>query len=113
MPGQGGSNTTVWLILGGVGVVVVVLLLMNNNSNSSTQNQSTSASPAGSVTSSTGTPVNNGSYVGYTDPVSGINWILDASNQWIASLPSGSLPPNYTPGAAVVSPTNNNVLASL
>lgn len=93
-----------WLLLGG-GVAAAVVLFIVMKSSSSSQTSQIASNTTSGVTSNTGTPdANNNSLLGFTDPATGINWILNASDQWVGQLPAGALPPNYTPGAATVNP---------
>ena len=110
-----------WLIIGAVGVGGVALIYFSSKSSAMMPNQTISPTAPASLlnslpTSSVGNMGgNNGSLLGYVDPTTGVTWLLEAVNgidpntgmttnseQWVATLPAGITPPNYTPGSAYI-----------
>jgi len=109
-----------WLVIGGLGVGALVLFLAMKQNNSSQDNSSGIVPTTDQFpTTNLGTPQNtNDSLVGFVDPVTGIQWVLhsgdvllsngqlvNSGTSWSATLPTGMLPPNYSPGGAFIIPS--------
>jgi hypothetical protein len=67
------------ILLGGGAVVLVLVLVMKSGGTTNAPAGSQPTGTSNSVTSNTGTPsaTSNNSLVGFTDPATGIQWILD------------------------------------
>lgn len=91
-PQQGGKINWKIVLLGGGAVIVVILLVMKSGSTSNPPANSTPTTSTDGTSTNAGTPSNNGSFDVFTDPISGIRWILDASSgTWIpTSTPTTS-----------------------
>lgn len=91
-----------WLIFGGLSIAGILIFVVTQGSGGSTPAATGQQNIGPAVTSNTGTPATNNSLLGFIDPATGVQWVLDSADQWVAALPQGALPPNYTPGAALV-----------
>jgi|SRR5215831_2123154 len=93
------NRSWLWLIGGGIAAAVVFTVIGKKGQTNNSTDAASQFTPS-QVLSSTGTPTNNDSLLGFTDPTTGIKWVLNASDQWAANLPQGTLPPNYIAGQA-------------
>jgi hypothetical protein len=93
------------ILLGGGAIVLVLVLVMKSGGTTNAPANTTPTSTSDSATSNTGTPSasSNNSLVGFTDPATGIQWILDqVTGQMMAVGGNGTgLPARYTAGTGV------------
>jgi hypothetical protein len=101
-PKEGGKINWKMVLLGGGAVVLVLVLVMKSGGTTKAPAASTPTTASDSATTNAGTPsaTSNNSLVGFTDPATGIQWILDqVSGQMTAVGGNGTgLPATYTAG---------------
>lgn len=109
MEQQGSKINWKVVLLGGGAVLVVIILVMKSGATSNAPANSTPTTASDSTSTNTGTPSasSNNSLVGFTDPATGIQWILDQAGQLVPVGGNGTgLPATYTAGTSLLPRTS-------